>query len=221
MAPFKYVFRKFWICARRFLLLGGPLKIGGSDSGEFFPKIGEDMREYQKNDIGRRKLWENFSRNLEKACANIWQGENYGGISSRNLEKICANFKRKQYWWEETMGEFFQKFREDMREFQKTLLDYWREETMGEFFQKFGEDMREFPKNNIGRRKLWENFSRNLEQVCANFKAIILAGGNYGGFFPEIGEDMCEFQKETILAGGNYGVIFQKFGAGMRECQKN
>ena len=32
LAPFKYVFRTLWIWARRFLLLGGPLSIGGSDS---------------------------------------------------------------------------------------------------------------------------------------------------------------------------------------------
>ena len=31
LAPFKYVFRKFWIWARRFLLLGGPLLVGRGD----------------------------------------------------------------------------------------------------------------------------------------------------------------------------------------------
>ena len=31
IGPFKYVFRKFWIWARRFLLLGGPLLVGKRD----------------------------------------------------------------------------------------------------------------------------------------------------------------------------------------------
>ena len=67
------------------------------------------------------------------------------------------------------MGDIFQKFGEDMREFQKE--QYWREATMGDVFQKFGDGMREFSKNSIlAGGKLWGHFSRNLEKVCANFK---------------------------------------------------
>ena len=129
MAPFKYVFRKFWIWARRFLLLGGPLKIGGSDSGEFFPKIGEDMREYQK-----KRYWQ------EETMGEFFQKFGEG------MREYLAGGKLR--------GNFFQKFGEDMREFQKeTILvggnyggifpeiwrgyariskkQYWREETMG------------------------------------------------------------------------------------------
>ena len=68
--------------------------------GEFFRKLGKICAKILKNTIGGRKLW---------------------GYFSRNLGKICANFQ-KQYWWEETMGECFQKIGEDMREFQKETI---------------------------------------------------------------------------------------------------
>ena len=59
---------------------------------------------------------------------------------------------------------------------------YRREESMGEFF-KFGEGLRGFAKSNIGGRKLWRKFSKNVERVCVDFQKTIMAGGNYGGFF--------------------------------------
>ena len=54
---------------------------------------------------------------------------------------------------------------------------------MWEFFQKFREGLRGLPKSNIGGRKLWGNFSRNLGTVCVGCQKTILAGGNYGGIF--------------------------------------
>ena len=43
--------------------------------------------------------------------------------------------------------------------------------------------LRGLPKSNIGGRKLWGNFSRNLGRVCVGCQKAKLAGGNYGGFF--------------------------------------
>ena len=52
---------------------------------------------------------------------------------------------------------------------------------MGDFFGKIGEGLRVFDKNNIGGRKLWVNFSTNLERVGVDFQKAIMVGGNYGG----------------------------------------
>ena len=67
--------------------------------GDVGQKFEQGMREFPKRILAGGKLWGHFSRNLETVCAN----------------------------------------------FQETLLDYWPEEIMGEFFQKFGDGMREFP----------------------------------------------------------------------------
>ena len=66
------------------------------------------------------------------------------------------------------MGKFFQKFGEDMRELQKTLLDYWREETMGEFFKNLEKICANFQKE-FWREETMGDFSRNLEKICAKF----------------------------------------------------
>ena len=77
---------------------------------EFFQKFGEGLRGLPTSNIGGRKLWGNFSRNLGTVCVGC----------------------QKQYWREETVGEFFSKLGEIVcLDFQK---QYWREETMGEFF---------------------------------------------------------------------------------------
>ena len=90
--------------------------------GEFFQKFGEGMRKFPKNTIG------------------LLAGGNYGGIFPEVWRRY-ARISKKQYWWEETMGEFFEELGEGMRKFQKK--QYWREETMGEFLQKFAAGMRE------------------------------------------------------------------------------
>ena len=91
------------------------------------------MREFQnKQKIGGRKLWGNFSRNLGA-------GGNYGGIFLRNLEKICAHFQKTIL-----AGGNYREI--SCQNLEKRCAKYWRQETLGEFFQKFGEDMREFQK---------------------------------------------------------------------------
>ena len=60
----------------------------------------------------------------------------------------------------------------------------------GVFLEIGGEGLRGLPKSNIGGRKLCGNFSRNWgEIVCVDFQKAILAGGNYGGIFLEIGRN--------------------------------
>ena len=189
MAPFKYVFRKFWIWARRLLLLGGPLQIGGVILGNFFQKIGEDMREYQKTQYLQEETMGEFFQKFREG-----------------MREYLAGGKRK--------GNFFQKFGEDMREFEKVgghwgnfsknlekicanfQKEYWREETMGEFFQKFGEDMCEFPKNNIGGRKLWGIVPEIGEDMCEFQKETILEGGNNGGIFRGIRRRYARISKQ-------------------------
>ena len=59
-------------------------------------------------------------------------GGNSGGIFSRNLEKLFAWISSKQYWREETAGDFFLEIWGRFAWVAKK--QYWREETMGEFF---------------------------------------------------------------------------------------
>ena len=51
-------------------------------------------------------------------------------------------------------------------------------------------------------------FSRNLGRVCVGCQKVILAGGNYGGIFLEMGRNCLLGFPKTILAGGNYGGVF-------------
>ena len=92
---------------------------------------------------------------------------------------------------------------------------------MGEIFQKFGEEEREFPQNNIGGRKVWGKFSRNFEKICARFQKTLLAGGNYGGIFPEIWGRYARISKKTILVGrklwGNVSRKLEKIYAKFQE----
>ena len=106
------------------------------------------------------------------------------------------------------MGEFFEKFGEDMRGSLKNVsrrkqwgIFFWKfgaglrgfpksniggRKRWGNFFQKIGEGLRGFPKCNICGRKRWGNFCRKLERVGMDFPRAILAVGNYGGIFLEI-----------------------------------
>ena len=104
-----------------------------------------------------------------------------------------------------------------MREFQKTLLDYWREETMGEFFQKFGEDMREFLKSNIGGRKLWGVFPEIWSRYARISKKTISAGGNYGGIFPKICSRDARILKKQYWREETMEEFFPELAEGMRE----
>ena len=77
--------------------------------------------------------WGILSRNLEGDCVHFQQatlvGGNYGGIFLE-IWRGFAWISKKQYWWEETIGDFL---------------------------QKFGEGLRGFPESNIGGRKVWGN----------------------------------------------------------------
>ena len=149
-------------------------------------------------------------------------------------------YQKTQYWQEETMGEFFQKFGEGVREYLtggkkgEFLPEIWRRyariskgndiggrKLLGEFSKNLEKIFANFKKHywTIGGRKLWGNFSRSLEKICANCPQTLLAGGNYGVIFPRIWRRCARISKNTIglLAGGNYGGIFR--GIGRRYAQ--
>ena len=162
---------------------------------KFCENFGEGLRGFPKRNLGGRKLWGNFCRNLERVCVDFQKaklaGGNYGGIFSRNLEKWFARISKMQYW---------------------------REETMGDFSRNLEKGLRGFPTSNVGGRKLWGNCSRNLGRVCVKFQKAnleaILQEEVLGEFSRNLGRVCVDFQK-AMLAGGNYGGIFLEIG---RNC---
>ena len=81
--------------------------------GEFFSRNWEKLFAWiSKNNIGGRKLWGNFFLEIGRNCLRGLPKSNIGGRKlwgnfSRNWEKLFAWISKKQYWREETMGEFF------------------------------------------------------------------------------------------------------------------
>ena len=73
----------------------------------------------------------------------------------------------------------------------------WREETMGDFFWKFG------------------------EMVCVDFQKGMLAGGSYGGLFPEIWRGFAWISKKQCWREETMREFFQKFGEGWRGFPKS
>ena len=54
--------------------------------------------------------------------------------------------------------------------------EYWRQETVGDFFKKCGEGLRGCPKSNVGGKKLWGNPCRNLEKGLRGFPKSNVCG---------------------------------------------
>ena len=145
---------------------------------EFFQKFGEGLRGLPTSNIGGRKLWGNFSRNLEKWFAWV---------------------AKKQYWRKETMGECFWKLGEMVcLDFQKAMLAGG---SYGGIFLEIGRNcLRGLPKSNIFGRISWRNFSKKLvKRACVDFQKAMLKRGNYGGIFPEIGRNgLPGFPKSNV-----------------------
>ena len=78
---------------------------------------------------------------------------------------------------------------------------YWREETMGDFSRNLEKGLRGFSTSNVGGRKLWGNCSRNLGSVCVDFQKAILAGGNYGGVFLDIARNCLRGLPKSNIGG--------------------
>ena len=162
--------------------------------GDFFWKIGEGLRGFPKSNLGGRKVWANFSRNLERVWIDFQKRILAGGAHWGNCQEIWRGFvwiSNKQYW-EETTWEFFWKFRDGLAWISKK--QYWREEIMEEF-------SRNLERICLVSEKATETmgeFSRNLERVCVDSQKTILAGANKGGNFPEIWNWREETKGESL-----------------------
>ena len=75
---------------------------------DFSKGFGNGLRGFRKTNIGGRKLlWGNFSKNLERVCVDFQKAMlaagNYGGF----LQEIWRGFEwisKKQYWREDLRG---------------------------------------------------------------------------------------------------------------------
>ena len=82
---------------------------GGKYGGIFSRNFGEGLRGFPKCNIRGRKRWENFSRKLERVCVDFQKAVLAGGKDGGIFPEILSRFvsiSQKQYWWEETMGDF-------------------------------------------------------------------------------------------------------------------
>ena len=164
------------------------------------------------------EIWKGFAWISKK---EYWREEQLGKIS-RKLEKVCVDFQKAMF----TRGKYGECFPEILFEIGKGFVwisqkQYWWEETMGEFFVENWGRSAWISKRHIGGRKLWRNFSRNLERVGVDFPRAILAVGNYGGIFQKFGEGMRGFPKSHIGGRKLCKRIFEESWRGFAWISKN